>query len=129
MEEKYQKNKGGRPELQEQKKQKNRLVCYLNDDENEAYLQFKKMNIGNNSFHLKNALFHYIGNEKSQVKKLNKEVIKMMGDLNKLSNILNQTAHHLNKGLKMDGPKLIQFLKDYKTIQQLIIEVKSVITK
>jgi len=124
-----QKNKGGRPELLEQEKQKNRLVCYLNFEENEAYLQFKKMNIGNNSFHLKNALFHYMGNNKHQVKKLNKEVLRMMSDLNKLSNLNNQIAHHLNKGLSLDGIKTILFIKNHKSIQQLIVEIKNEITK
>lgn len=129
MEKKYKKNKGGRPELQENQKQKHRLVCYLKSEENEIYLQFKNMNIGNNSFHLKNALFSYMGNDKHQVKKLNKEVLKMMGNLNRVANLFNQTTHHLNKGLKLDGSKTIQFMKDYKAILQILTEIKNEITK
>ena len=99
MEKTYQKNKGGRPSVIASEKKNFKLYCYLDETENEVYIQFKKMNIGSNSFHLKNALFQYIGNDDNQIKKLNKETIKMMNDLNRLAGNVNQVAKHLNKNL------------------------------
>ena len=86
------------------------------------------MNVGTNSFHLKNALFNYIGNEDNQVKKLNRDTIKMMSDLNKLAGNVNQVAKHLNKNLTLDGASKIEFMKNQREILQLIIEIKQSIT-
>ena len=129
MEKTYQKNKGGRPSVIASEKKNFKLYCYLDEAENEAYIQFKKMNVGSNSFHLKNALFQYIGNDDNQIKKLNKETIKMMNDLNRLAGNVNQVAKHLNKNLTFDGASKIEFMKNQKEILQLIIEIKKSITK
>jgi len=128
MKKTYAKNKGGRPSVIESEKKNFKLYCYLNQTENEIYLQFKKMNVGTNSFHLKNALFNYIGNEDNQVKKLNRDTIKMMSDLNKLAGNVNQVAKHLNKNLTLDGASKIEFMKNQREILQLIIEIKQSIT-
>lgn len=129
MEKTYQKNKGGRPSVIASEKKNFKLYCYLDETENEVYIQFKKMNIGSNSFHLKNALFQYIGNDDNQIKKLNKETIKMMNDLNRLAGNVNQVAKHLNKNLTLDGASKIEFMKNQKEILQLIIEIKKSIKK
>ena len=129
MEKTYQKNKGGRPSIIASEKKNFKLYCYLDENENEAYIQFKKMNIGSNSFHLKNALFKYIGNENNQVKKLNKDTIKMMSDLNRLAGNVNQVAKHLNKNLTLDGSSKIQFLKTVNEIKESIIIIKKSITE
>ncbi|KAB2858746.1 MAG: plasmid mobilization relaxosome protein MobC [Flavobacteriales bacterium] len=129
MENTYQKNKGGRPSINAAEKKIFKLYCYLDETENDAFIQFKKMNIGTNSFHLKNALFQYIGNENNQVKKINKETIKLITDLNRLAGNVNQVAKHLNKNLTFDGASKIEFMKNQKEILQLITEIKQTITK
>jgi hypothetical protein len=120
--------KGGRPKTEEHEKQNYRLVTYLDQTEKEAYLMFKQNNVGNNSFHLKNALLQYIGLS-PQKKKIDKDVIRMMGELNKLASNTNQVAKHLNKGLSLDGTSTIEYLKNQKQIFRLIAEIKELITQ
>lgn len=122
------KNKGGRPLSEEHEKQEYRLVTYLDQTEKEAYLIFKKMNVGNNSFHLKNALMQYVGSA-PQKTKINKDAIKIIGELNKLASNFNQIAKHLNRGLNLDGASTIEFLKNQKQALRLISEIKETITK
>ena len=122
------KNKGGRPLAEEHEKQEYRLVTYLDQTEKEAYLIFKKMNVGNNSFHLKNALMQYVGSA-PQKTKINKDAIRIIGELNKINSTLNQIAKHLNRGLSLDGASTIEFLKNQKQALRLISEIKETITK
>lgn len=128
MENNSMKNKGGRPLSEEHEKQEYRLVTYLDQTEKEAYLMFKKMNVGNNSFHLKNALMQYVGSA-PQKTKINKDAIRIIGELNKLASNLNQIAKHLNRGLTLDGASTIEFLKNQKQALRLISEIKETITK
>ncbi len=128
MENNSTKNKGGRPLSEEHEKQEYRLVTYLDQTEKEAYLMFKKMNVGNNSFHLKNALMQYVGSA-PQKTKINKDAIRIIGELNKLASNLNQIAKHLNRGLTLDGASTIEFLKNQKQALRLISEIKETITK
>lgn len=122
------KKRGGRPPAKEHEKQNYRLVTYLDQTEKEAYLLFKKNNVGNNSLHLKNALMQYIGSS-PQKKKVNRDVIRVMGELNKLASNTNQVAKHLNRGLTLDGAATIEYLKNQKQILRLIIEIKEIITR
>ena len=128
MENNSTKNKGGRPPSEEHEKQEYRLVTYLDQTEKEAYLMFKKENVGNNSFHLKNALMQYIGSS-PQKKKIDKDIIQIIGALNKLASNTNQVAKHLNKGLVLDGTSTIEYLKNQKQIFRLIVEIKEIITQ
>lgn len=128
METTYKKNKGGRPPIISSEKKIFKLYCYLDQTEKEAYLMFKKMNVGNNSFHLKNALMQYVGSA-PQKTKINKDAIRIIGELNKLASNLNQIAKHLNRGLNLDGASTIEFLKNQKQALRLISEIKETITK
>lgn len=128
MEKNYKKQFDRIPYSAEHEKQQFRLVTYLDQTENDAYLLFKKMNVGTNSFHLKNALMQYIG-ATPQKTKINKDAIKMLGELNKLASNINQVAKHLNKGLSLDGASKIDFLKTQKDALQLISEIKAIITQ
>lgn len=128
MENNSTKNKGGRPLSEEHEKQEYRLVTYLDQTEKEAYLMFKKMNVGNNSFHLKNALMQYVGSA-PQKTKINKDAIRIIGELNKLATNINQISKHLNRGLTLDGASTIEFLKNQKQALRLISEIKETITK
>lgn len=128
MENNSTKNKGGRPLSEQHEKQEYRLVTYLDQTEKEAYLIFKRNNIGSHSFHLKNALMQYVGSAPHKTK-INKDAIKIIGELNKLASNLNQIAKHLNRGLNLDGASTIEFLKNQKQALRLISEIKENITK
>jgi len=120
-------NKGGRPQKEETRKQKHRLVCYLNLQESNEYQLFLSNNPGSNSYHLKNALLSYIGSSVKQPQKINKNVTAAFNELNAVSRLENQIAKHLNRGLKLDGSSTIQHMKNQQEIKRIINQIKDLL--
>ncbi len=120
-------NTGGRPKISDSEKKKEKIYCYLTIHEKEQYNLFLKNNPGTNSFHLKTALFKYIGLENNQPQKINQNVKAALNELNAVSRLENQIAKHLNKGLKLDGSSTIQHMKNQEEIKRVLSQIKNLL--
>jgi hypothetical protein len=125
MEDKKEKNKGGRPRVEGREKNKFEIKCYLNFNEIVAFDNYKKQHSLKTSEVVRNSVLKELKISQKKTPKLTPEILTLFHEIERTNHSLNQIAKLLNTGLQLDGKQTLDFFKTISLLKKNSTEIKN----